>query len=98
MHTIAIYNLQLKLQLVLNVNYHLQAEKTSYSTQNKLHQSLNLMFMDPCIIIIFYYIIPTRCTSASSWNYILEYTNLISLMHSVTPVMQKGNLGNVNIV
>jgi len=39
MHTIAIYNLQLTLKLVLIVNDHLQAEKTSYSTQNKLHQS-----------------------------------------------------------
>jgi len=28
----------------------------------------------------------------------INYTNLISLMYSVTPVMQKGNLGNVNIV
>jgi hypothetical protein len=39
MHTIAIYHLQLKLQLVLIVNDHIQAEKTRYSTQNKLHQS-----------------------------------------------------------
>jgi hypothetical protein len=26
-------------------------------------QLLNLMFMGPCIVIIFWYIIPTRCTS-----------------------------------
>jgi len=38
MHAIAIYNLQLKLQLVI-VNDLLQAEKTSYWTWNKLHQS-----------------------------------------------------------
>jgi hypothetical protein len=39
MHTITTYNLQSKLQLVLIVNDHLQAEKTSYSTRNKLYQS-----------------------------------------------------------